>query len=69
LVLAKQISNNKWNNTMRKIGDEYWNYKGFDIYLAIHPKLPGKYEIYKGCDFVKRASTVKDCKQIILGHE
>jgi hypothetical protein len=54
---------------MRKIGNGYWNYKGFDIYLAVHPKLPGKYEIYKGCDFVKRASTLKDCKQIILGHE
>mgnify|MGYP003437251487 FL=1 len=50
---------------MKKIGLGYWIYKGYDIYLAEHPNLIGKYEIYNGCDFVKRAYTLKECKEII----
>lgn len=50
---------------MKTIGDGYWNYNGCDVYLAEHPKLIGKYEIYKGFDFIKRAHTLKEVKQII----
>lgn len=54
-----------YSNRFTKIGDGYWNYKSHDIYLAEHPKLIGKYEIYKGCDFVKRSYTLKEAKEII----
>ena len=50
---------------MRKIGDGYWKYNGCDVYLAEHPKLQGKYEIYKGCDIVSRAFSLNEAKQII----
>lgn len=50
---------------MKKIGEGYWNYNGYDVYLAEHPKLSGKYEIYKGCDFISRAATLKEAKKII----
>jgi hypothetical protein len=51
---------------MKNIGEGYWNYKGYDIYLAEHPKLIGKYEIYSGCNFIKRVYTLKEAKQIII---
>lgn len=51
---------------MKNIGDGNWNYNGCDVYLAEHPKLQGKYEIYKGCDFIQRAYTLNDAKQIII---
>jgi len=51
---------------MKNIGDGYWNYNGCNVYLAEHPKLQGKYEIYKGCDFVSRAYSLKEAKQIII---
>ena len=51
---------------MKNTGDEYWNYNGCDVYLAEHPKLIGKYEIYKGCDFIQRAYSLKEAKQIII---
>jgi hypothetical protein len=51
---------------MKKIGKDYWVYRGYDVYLSIHPKLQGKYEIYKGCDFISRSTTLKECKKIIL---
>jgi hypothetical protein len=51
---------------MKNIGEGYWNYNGCDVYLAEHPKLQGKYEIYKGCDFVSRAYNLKEAKQIII---
>lgn len=50
---------------MIKIDSEYYTYLGYDIYLAIHPKLIGKYEIYKDEKFIKRGYSLKDCKQII----
>jgi len=50
---------------MKKIGDGYYIYKNYDIYLAVHPKLYGKYEIYKGCDFIKRTSTIEETKKYI----
>ena len=50
---------------MKKIAEDCYNLKGFDIYKAIHPKLYGKYEIYKGCDFISRALNLNDAKQII----
>ena len=51
---------------MKKIDIEYWVYKGYDVYLAEHPQLPGKYEIYKGSDFIQRAYSLKEAKQIII---
>ena len=51
---------------MKNIGDGYWAYNGCDVYLAEHPKLLGKYEIYKGCDFIQRAYSLKEAKQIII---
>ena len=51
---------------MKKIGEGYWNYNGCDVYLAEHPKLSGKYEIYKGCDFIQGAYSLKESKQIII---
>lgn len=53
-------------NNIKNIGEGYWNYNGCDIYLAEHPKLSGKYEIYKGCDFIQRAYSLKEAKQIII---
>lgn len=50
---------------MKKIGEGYYNHKGYDIYLAEHPKLCGKYEIYKGCDFISRAANLREAKLII----
>jgi hypothetical protein len=50
---------------MKKIGEGYWNYKGHDVYLAENPKLSGKYEIYKVCDFISRAVTLTEAKEII----
>ena len=51
---------------MKNIGDGYWDYNGCDVYLTEHPKLKGKYEIYKGCDFISRAYNLKEAKQIII---
>ncbi len=51
---------------MKNIGDGYWKYNGCDVYLAEHPKLQGKYELYKGCDFISRAYSLKEAKQIII---
>ena len=51
---------------MKNIGDGYWNYNGCDVYSAEHPKLQGKYEIYKGCDFISRAYNLKEAKEIII---
>lgn len=45
-----------------------YNYKGFDIYLAEHPKLYGKYEIYKHDLFICRAANIKEAKNIINTH-
>jgi hypothetical protein len=53
---------------MKKIGDGYYNYKGCDVYLALHPKLYGKYEIYTGCDFISTAKNLKEAKRIILAY-
>lgn len=53
---------------MKKIAEDYYNFKGFDIYKAIHPKLYGKYEIYKGCIFISRAANLKEAKQILNNH-
>jgi hypothetical protein len=44
---------------------EHVQYKGHDIYLAEHPKLFGKYEIYKGDQFVSRALSIQDAKDRI----
>lgn len=54
---------------MKKIGPGYWNYKGYDIYLLDDSKSIGKYEIYKGCDFIQIAQTLKEAKQIIDNKE
>ena len=51
---------------MKKIGDGYWHYNGCDVYLAEHPKLSGKYEIYKGCDFIQRSYSLKEAKHVII---
>jgi hypothetical protein len=51
---------------MKNIGYGYYQYNGCDVYLTEHPKLQGKYEIYKGCDFVSRAYNLKEAKQIII---
>ena len=51
---------------MKKIGEDYWNYNGCDVYLAEHPKLQGKYEIYKGCDFIQRAYSLIEAKEVII---
>jgi hypothetical protein len=51
---------------MKNIGEGYWTYNGCDVYLAEHPKLQGKYEIYKGCDFIVRAYTLAEAKQKII---
>jgi len=54
---------------MKKIGDDYWNHDGCDIYLmGEHPRLYGKYEIFKGCDFIARAMTLGEAKKIIKKH-
>ena len=53
---------------MKKIGQGYYNYKGCDVYLALHPKLYGKYEIYRGCDFISKAENLKKAKNIILAY-
>lgn len=50
---------------MRSIDIRHWNHKGFDIYEAIHPKLIGKYEVYKDETFIDRALTIADAKRII----
>lgn len=50
---------------MKQIEINHYTYLGYDIYLAVHPKLIGKYEIYKGENFIKRGYSLKDCKQII----
>lgn len=51
---------------MKKVGDGWWRYNGCDVYLAEHPKLIGKYEIFKGDDFISRAYTIKEAKEIII---
>ena len=50
---------------MKKDEDGNWIYKNFTVYLAEHPKLKGKYEIYKGEDFVSRAYNLSDAKGMI----
>jgi hypothetical protein len=51
---------------MKKIGDDYWTYRGCDVFLmGEHPKLYGKYEIFRGDDFIARAETLKQAKIII----
>ena len=50
---------------MKKISEDYYNYFGYDIYKREHPKLFGKYEIYKGCDFIKRVINLNEAKKTI----
>jgi hypothetical protein len=50
---------------MKKIDKDYWKYKEYDIYLLEHPKLYGKYEIYKNEVFVLRVNTLLDAKSLI----
>lgn len=51
---------------MKNIGEGYWTFNGCDIYLSEHPKLIGKYEIFKGCDVISRASNLTEAKRIII---
>ena len=51
---------------MKNISYGYWSYNGCEVYLAEHPKLQGKYEIYKDSNFIKRAYSLKEAKQIII---
>lgn len=48
-----------------KIDKSHYRYKGYDIYLAIHPKLWGKYEIFNGEEFMARAFSINDAKESI----
>ena len=50
---------------MKKIDFDYYTYRGYDIYTAVHPKLYGSYEIYKGECFISRALNLNHCKEII----
>ena len=50
---------------IKKIEINYYTFKGFDIYEAIHPMLYGKYEIYKDEIFIARALNLKDVRKII----
>lgn len=47
---------------MKKIDFDTYSYKGYEIMLYSHPKLYGKYEIYKGDKFICRALTLSDAK-------
>ena len=51
---------------MRYVDFEQWQHKKYDIFLyGEHPKLYGKYEIYKDECFIERAATLKEAKEII----
>ena len=50
---------------MKKIDNDFWKYKGYDIYLLEHPKLYGKYEIYKNDVFIKRVVSLSEVKLLI----
>jgi hypothetical protein len=50
---------------MKKIEINYYKFKEYDIYEAIHPMLYGKYEIYKNEIFISRALNLKNVKKII----
>jgi hypothetical protein len=50
---------------MKKIDEDYWTYKGYDVYLLEHPKLYGKYEIYRDDEFIQRVITLAEAKVLI----
>jgi hypothetical protein len=50
---------------MKKLDEDYWTYKGYDIYLLEHPKLYGKYEIYRNDEFIQRVITLSEAKVFI----
>ena len=47
---------------MKKIDIGHYEYDGYDVYHAPHPKLSGMYEIYKGEKFISRACSLDDAK-------
>lgn len=53
------------DKSMIMIDNDYWTYKGYDVYLLEHPKLSGKYEICMNDVFIERVNTLKDCKIVI----
>ena len=45
-----------------------WVYKGFCIQKSIHPKLPGKYEVFKNDKtelHIGRCNTLTECKKLV----
>ena len=50
---------------MKKIDEGHYQHKNFDVFLAEHPKLSGKYEIFDQDTFISRAYDLKEAKEII----
>jgi hypothetical protein len=50
---------------MKKINQDYWVHKGYDIYILEHTKLYGKYQIHRNEVFITRTLTIKQAKELI----
>lgn len=50
---------------MKKVDEDYWKHKGYDVYLLEHPKLYNKYEVYKNDVFIQRVISLSEAKSLI----
>jgi hypothetical protein len=50
---------------MKRVDVDHFNHEGYDIYKLEHPKLYGKWEIYRNDEFIIRVLDLKEAKTLI----